>query len=300
MSAFALKSRNPSSPIFVPPTSLTFSEKEAFMDKLNDAIKRGPLGLMTRVLLTSAMCVGAFASASAGEPDAKNLLKGMSDYVASQQAISFNYDAGLEVVTKEDQKLALLSSGSVVLNRPDKVRFTRAGGFADIEGLFDGKTFTLLGKNANIYFQADAPGTFDQLVNALQEKFQRPLPGADLLLTNSYDELMSDVIDIKDLGSGVIGGVECDYLAFRKKEVDFQIWIAQGSKPYPCRLSITSHMVSGAPQYSIQLRDWKTGGDAEKANFTFNNTSNAAKIEVVEVREKFSDLPGNFSVGGGK
>jgi hypothetical protein len=122
----------------------------------------------------------------------------------------------------------------------------------------------------------------------------------DLLLTNSYDELVSDVTDIKDLGSGVIGGVECDYLAFRKKEVDFQIWIAQGSKPYPCRLSITSHMVPGGPQYSIQLRDWKTGGEAEKADFAFKNTSNAAKVEMVEVREKFSDLPTNFSVGGGK
>jgi len=32
-------------------------------------------------------------------------------YMASEQAISFNYDAGLEVVTKDDQKLALLSSG---------------------------------------------------------------------------------------------------------------------------------------------------------------------------------------------
>jgi hypothetical protein len=270
------------------------------MNKLNDTTRRGPRGILTRVLLTSAICLGAFTSASAGEADAKKLLKGMSDYVASEQAISFNYDAGLEVVTKEDQKLALMSSGSVVLNRPDKVRFTRAGGFVDMEGLFDGKTFTLLGKNANIYFQADAPGTFDQLVNELQEKFQRPPPGADLLLTNSYDELMSDVTDIKDLGSGVIGGVECDYLAFRKKEVDFQIWIAQGSKPYPCRLSITSHMVPGGPQYSIQLRDWKTGGDAEKADFAFKNTGNAAKVEVVEVREKFSDLPANFSVGGGK
>jgi hypothetical protein len=267
---------------------------------VKDAIKKGSLGLITRALLASAMCAGACASASAGEADAKQLLKGMSDYVGSQQAISFNYDAGLEVVTKEDQKLALMSSGSVVLNRPDKVRFTRAGGFADIEGLFDGKTLTLLGKNANIYFQADAPGTFDQLVNELQEKVQRPLPGADLLLTNSYDELMSDVIDIQDLGSGVIGGVECDYLAFRKKEVDFQVWIAQGNKPYPCRFSITSRTVPASPQYSIQFRDWKTGGDAEKADFTFKNASNAARVEVVEVREKFSDLPANFTLGVAK
>ena len=75
----------------------------------------------------------------------------------------------------------------------------------------------------------------------------------------SYDELMSDVIDIKDIGSGVVGAVDATIWAFRKKEVDFQIWIAQGDKPYPCRFSITSRMVPGSPQYSIQLRDWETG-----------------------------------------
>ena len=267
------------------------------MGMFNNPMTRGSLGIMTRVLLASAVCVGASQIARAGEADAKKLLKAMSDYMASQKSISFNYDAGLEVVTKDNQKLALLSSGGVVLNRPDKVRFTRSGGFADIELMSDGKMLTLFGKNANIYVQADAPGTVDQLVNDLQEKFKRPMPAADLLLTNSYDELMSEVIDVKDLGSGVIGGVECDYLAFRKKEVDFQIWIAQGSKPYPCRFSITSRTVPGSPQYSIQLRDWKTGGEVAVADFTFKNASNAAKVEIKDVRDKFSDLPANFTVG---
>jgi hypothetical protein len=270
------------------------------MGMLNNPVKKRSRGIMSHVLLASAICVSALSIARADETDAKKILKGMSDYVASQKAISFNYDAGLEVMTKEDQKLSLLSSGSMVLNRPDKVRFTRAGGFADIEGTFDGKTLTLFGKNANIYIQAETPGTFDQLVDELQEKFKRPLPAADLLLTNSYDELMSDVTDIKDLGSGVVGGVECEYLAFRKKEVDFQIWIAQGSKPYPCRFSIASRSVAGHPEYSIQLRDWKTGGDVAEADFTFKNTSNAAKVEIVEVRDRFSDLPANFKLGDGK
>jgi hypothetical protein len=83
-----------------------------------------------------------------------------------------------------------------------------------------------LGKNANLYTQVDVPGTVDHLVDELREKYHRPLPAADLLLSNAYDELMLDVTDIKDLGSGVVGGTECDFLAFRKKEVDFQIWIA--------------------------------------------------------------------------
>jgi len=270
------------------------------MSTSTNPVVKGSLGVTARALLASAVCVSAMTMAHAAEVDAKNILKAMSDYMGSQTAISFNYDAGLEVVTKDDQKLALLSSGNVVLNRPDKVRFTRAGGFADIELMSDGKTVTLFGKDANIYVQADAPGTVDQLVNDLQEKFKRPMPAGDLLLTNSYDELMSDVTDIKDLGTGVVGGVECDYLAFRKKEVDFQIWIAQGSNPYPCRFSITSRGVPGSPQYSIRIRDWKTGGDVAKADFTFRNASNASKIEVVEVREKFSDLPAHFKLGDAK
>ena len=86
-----------------------------------------------------------------------------------------------------------------------------------------------------------------------------PLPAADLLMTNSYDELMQGVYDSKDLGSGVINGAECDSLAFRKDEVDFQIWVAHGEQPYPCRLVITSTQVEGGPEYSVQIRDWKTG-----------------------------------------
>jgi hypothetical protein len=33
------------------------------------------------------------------------------------------------------------------------------------------------------------------------------------------------------------------------------------------------------------------------ADFTFKNASNANKIEVRDVREKFSDLPSNFTIG---
>ena len=108
------------------------------MGVLNKPIKKKSRGLLTRMLLASLMCVSALTIVRADGTDAKKMLKGMSDYVASQKAISFDYDAALEVVTKEDQKLSLLSSGNIVLNRPDKVRFTRVGGFADIEGAFDG------------------------------------------------------------------------------------------------------------------------------------------------------------------
>ena len=242
----------------------------------------------------SARCGG-----TAVEAGAKALLKAMTEYVAAQKAISFDYDVSLEVVTRDDQKLTLAASGNVELARPDKVRASRSGGFADIETVFDGKTLTILGKNMNIYTQVAIPGSIDHLVDELREKYNRPLPAADLLTSNSYDGLMEDVVDVKDLGSGVIGGTECDHLAFRKKDVDWQIWIAQGSRPYPCRYDIATKVVAGSPGYSIQIRNWKTGSDVASGGFSFTPPPGARQVDVADLAtlKDMSDLPSNFRIG---
>ena len=232
--------------------------------------------------------------------EAKKMLKAMSDFMGRQKSLSAGFDTVFEVVTPTDQKLGLASSGTVTLTRPDKIRLNRSGGFADYEILYDGKALTLFGKNANLYMQVAAPGTLDQLIDDLQNKYKRPVPGADLLVTNSYDELMEDVYDLKDLGSGVIDGVECDTLAFRKSDVDWQIWIAQGDRPYPCRFVITSTLMNGGPQYTIQFRDWKFGNDVVADDFAFKNTSNAQQIEPKDLKDKLGDLPANFTTGGAK
>ena len=237
--------------------------------------------------------------ANADENDARRLVKAMSDYLAAQKAISFAYDATLEVVTNEQQKLSLASSGTVTLQRPDKLRAARSSGFADSELIFDGKTLTLLVKNKNLYTQLDVPGTIDHLIDELKDTHKRPLPAADLLMSNVFDQLMLDVIDVKDLGSGVVGGVECDHFAFRNKEVDWQIWIAQGKRPYPCRYVITSKNVAGEPQYIVQVRHWKSGNEVKAADVTFKNSTNAQKRDFKDLPD-LRDLPAHFRTGGNK
>jgi hypothetical protein len=244
------------------------------------------------------LTIGLGASTvKADEAAAKTMLKAMSDYLAAQTTISFGYDTNLEVVTKDKQKLLLASSGTMGVSRPDKFRASRHGGFANVEMVFDGKTLTLLGKDANLYTQAEIPGTLDHLVDELRDKYQRPVPGADLLLSNVYDELMRDVTDVKDLGSGVIGGTECDHLAFRTNEIDWQIWIAQGERPYPCRYVISSKGVDQAPQYSVQIRDWKTGNEAATDDFAFKAPADAKQVDLKDLTD-IDELPTQFSIGG--
>jgi hypothetical protein len=97
----------------------------------------------------------------------------------------------------------------------------------------------------------------------------------------------------------VIGGVECDHLAFRTKEVDWQIWIAQGSRPYPCRYVITSNRAAQAPEYGITIRDWKSGAEVGSEDFAFKNATSAKKVDM-KVLSDVDELPKIFAVGGKK
>ena len=248
------------------------------------------------VVLPLIVLLGALTEVKADEADAKRMMKAMSDYMAGQKSISFGYDSIFEVATKDHQTIALASSGTILMRRPDKIRATRSGGFANVEMLFDGKMLTMLGKNANLYAQMDFTGSIDQLIDELKNKHDRPLPAADLLMTDVYGQLMPDVTDIKDLGSGVIGGIECDHFAFRTKEVDWQIWIAQGDRPYPARYVIKSVKIADGPQYSIQIRDWKTGDKVAADDFGFPNTTKAKKIDPKDIPE-MDELPKHFKGG---
>ena len=251
------------------------------------------------VLFAVAITIIDMPIARADEAQAKNLLKAMSDYLAGQKAISFNYDTSLELVTTQQQKVGLASSGTLTLSRPDKLRATRTGGFSNIELVFDGKTLTLLGKNTKQYAQIEAPNTIDQLVDVLRDKYHRPVPAADLLMADPYKELMPLVTDVKDLGSGVIHGTECDHLAFRTEEVDWQIWIAQGARPYPCRYVITSKKVPGWPQYTLDITGWKSGSEVGSDSFKLDIPTGANRLAPDEIPD-LNEIPGIFKAEAAK
>ena len=232
--------------------------------------------------------------------DPAKLLKAMSDYLAGQKSLSAKFDSDIEVITPELQKIQFTSSGEMKMNRPDKLRIRRTGGYADVELVYDGKTVSLYGNNAKSYVQADLAGTVDNMIDTLQSRSGAGLPGADLLLSNSYDELMSNVIEGRHIGQGVVDGVECEHLAFRGPETDWQIWIEGGAKPVPRKWVITSKTVTGAPQYTLKIKDWKTDANAD-GDFAFKAPADATKVALDSaVMIEFDELPPGTPAGAKK
>jgi hypothetical protein len=56
------------------------------------------------------------------------------------------------------------------------------------------------------------------------------------------------------MGRGVIDGVECEHLAFRNFDTDWQLWVEVGDRPIPRKLVITSKTISGGPQYTVRVK----------------------------------------------
>src|SRR3954451_11289464 len=243
----------------------------------------------------------AFTAQSARADDPAKFLKAMSDYTAAQKSISATFDSDIEVVTPELEKIQFTSSGKLQLTRPDKLRVSRTGGYADVQLIYDGKTVSIYGNNAKAYAQADLAGTIDQLVDLIQAKSGAAMPGTDLLLSSAYDELMSGVILAKHVGQGVIDGVECEHLAFRGADTDWQIWIESGARPVPRKYVITSKTVAGAPQYTLRIKDWKTDAISDADAFVSKPPSGVTKVDLdSDVMAEFDELPPGTPSGAKK
>lgn len=270
------------------------NEEQAAWSNPFDRLIRRPIVLVGLIL---AISVSSMPCANAQGGGAEKMLKAMSDYVTNQKALSITYDSDIEVVTPSLQKIQFTSSGQVQLSRPDKLRAVRTGGYTDVEIVFDGKVLTVNNKDGNAFAQADASGSVDDLIDTLRDKHGIAAPGADLLFSKPFDVMMADVIEMAHIGQGVIDGVECEHLAFRNTDTDWQIWIQTGAQPIPRKYIITSKAVTGAPQYTLRIKEWKTEAPADA--FAFNAPQGAKKVALGDLADT-DELPRGTVTAGAK
>jgi hypothetical protein len=229
------------------------------------------------------------------DPAAEKILAAMSENLKVTPTLSVEYDADTEIVDLAGQKIQYSASGSLALDRAKGLRVTRKGPFADAEVIFDGKIISLYGKALNVYARMDSPGpSIEEATEEFRAATGLDVPGADLLASDPYAVLTDGVTEGSVVGSAFVGGVECDHLAFRTDIVDWQIWISKGEKPLPLKYVITTKWVTGAPEYTLRLTDWKTDG-VDPAQFTFTPPADAR-----EVKEVHADATGEFSLDAGE
>jgi hypothetical protein len=258
---------------------------------VRDRARGGTMLFWARVrpaALTAALVVACAVAAPAApraqgavDADSRGVLDAMSAYLGGLRSFSVAYAAVDEVVTTAGERLQFLHSGELMVQRPDRLRAMRRGAAGSAEMVLDGRELILFGRQANAVLRLPAPS-----ITAAVEAVHRlgfDAPGADLLAERPLDSATTDIVSGVHVGMTFIDGVEVHQLAFRGVEVDWQLWVTAGDRPLPLRYVITTKTVTGAPQYTLQLRAWNVAPQIDPTRFVFVPPPGARQLDPSSV-----------------
>ena len=227
------------------------------------------------------LSLAAQAQSAGIAPEAKQILKASTDFLASQQRFTADTRNTLEIVLKSGQKIEFNSTGRQSIQRPNKLRAERTGDLVDQVFVYDGQSLTLFNPQQNIFAQVAAPGTLEEMLDFARTKLDIVAPAGDLVYKNAYEILMDGVTEGIVVGKAVIEGVLCDHLAFRAPQTDWQIWIQQGAQPLPRKLVITTLDLPNAPQFAITVTKWNLQPTFDAKTFTFTPQPGMKQIDFL-------------------
>lgn len=236
---------------------------------------------MTSVFLCLLAGIAGAAEARRDKP-AEELLKQMSDYLSSLHAFQVQTSAVDEKVTQQGQRIQFPFTSDVTVARPNELRVERASPARNVELRYDGKQFVVFDPESLLYSDVAAPPTLDEAIDVARDRYGIDAPAADLLSSHPYERLMEGVTESAYLGLESLDGVQCHHLAFRAKDVDWQIWVEDGSRPLPHRFVIVSKDVKGQPEFAVRLSNWKTDVKLPENLFAFEPPQGARRIPLME------------------
>jgi len=150
---------------------------------------------------------------------------------------------------------------------------------------YDGKTWSILFFEEERYSRAKVPPTLDDALDKMMDEYGVSLPMADFLYSEPFDVLTEDAAEGFYAGRALVGGVPCHHLVFRQETIDWQIWIADGSRPLPQRTVITYKDLPGAPQFTVRFSEWDLATPATDGLFIFTPSEDLERVDFMTLSE---------------
>jgi len=235
-------------------------------------------GLLLTLLLFLALPLPVLSQDDAISPQAVELLRTSTDFLAQQERFSLDTVSSIDFVLASGQKLQFDHTTRVLVQRPNQMRAERTGELVDQVLYYDGKSLTLHNPAENAYATVSAPNTLEAMLEFAGRELGIVAPAADLLYTNAFDILMQDVTSGMVVGKSAVAGTRCDHLAFRAPHVDWQIWIEEGDRPLMCKLVITTTDMLNAPQFTVIATDWNLDPGIAPETFVFSPQADTRQV----------------------
>lgn len=243
---------------------------------------RGAAILLTLAVIPALLSAPTVRAHSPGvDPAAVETLKRMTGYLSNLQQFSVHTDTTLEEYLDSGQRVDLSVAARVSVRRPNKLRAERLGEQISQEFYYDGETLTLYNPSDGVYATTPAPGTIEELLDYTRESLGLIIPASDLMYRNAFEFMMREVTSATVVGKATIEGAVCDHLAFRRPGVDFQVFVAEGDQPLPCKYIVTDTSDPAYVSTATVMSDWNLDPALPEELFKFEPPAGARSIDFM-------------------
>jgi len=222
-------------------------------------------------------------AANAVDPASIQALKDMGAYLQTLKRFGVSTEVTGENVLADGQKLQHTATADMDVVRPNKIRVLMKSARNERQLTYDGKTLSLHTPAQKYYGTLELEGTLGDVIERLEGQYGMQIPLDDLFRFGTPAAQFDRIESAMNAGQDFVDGDLCDHYAFRSGKVDWQIWIAAGSKPLPRKIVVTNRADEARPQ-SVQMIDWNLKPTFKDAVFKFTPPKGSSKIEIVPVK----------------
>jgi hypothetical protein len=231
-------------------------------------------------LLLGLACGCGTGKPSAATNDPDQLLRQMSEKLAQAKKFSFKVDRKLDAALVEGQNIPESAQIEISVSRPDKFLAESDSQDNVRQFVFDGQNLSVYDATMKLYATVPVPGTIDEVVAKIDEKYGFTPPLAEFILSDPYGALRPRIKSQAYKGKETVGGVECHHLSLGGDVADSELWIGVADL-LPRKLVATFKNRNGGPQLQADFSDWNLAATLDDKFFTFVASQDADSVEMV-------------------
>jgi len=215
------------------------------------------------------------------DPQADEILKSINAYTSELESLLFSAEITEETVFADSHKLQFGGTLQIGMRRPSTFYSKYHADLENRRMYLNNGTFTVFDEDVNVYAQAPAQGSLNQVFSLLQTKYGIEFPGGELFSGNAYELLVENATKVVYVGASNVNGKDCHHVAGVLQNMDWQLWVRKDGDPELCKYVVTDRDVPMAPQFTITFRKWEANAKIADQDFDFKAPADAESIEFV-------------------
>lgn len=213
-------------------------------------------------------CTNLYA---AGE-SARDIITNAYKYIGSMDSYAFRANVTERVLEKSNKRIV-----SIKVDRPGKFRVEDKDSLIVVNSYLNNGVFTMFDRKHKQYAQVKTGKGIDGTLDLLFEEYGIIEPLAQLIYSEMYKRVKFK--SIKYFGTKIVGGVECDYIAFKNGKVEIHVWVATGDRPLIQAYSIIDLSTEDTSRVDATVK-WDINPHISDSDFIFEIPKGTSKVSV--------------------